>query len=295
MTRREFALGAAAAMQAPATRFRKGISSLIFPPAMPVEDYFAAARDAGFEGVEIPLGQTIPIDAAPDRLARIAEAAAKAKSTVISLWMSQPLSANPLNSPDPALRAKGVETLNRGVDICRALNCDALLVVPGRLGSGGHLNIGYEDTWNRVTSSLREAIPHAAQRKVAITPENVWNKFLVSPLEMRSFVDQFHSPYLQTHSDVGNIMQYGFPQDWIATLGTRIRRVHLKDYKLSARAEQGRFVPLLEGDVDWKAVMAAFVKTGYQGWMSPEYDYDANDPGQIRRISAAVDRIFALA
>lgn len=282
-------------MQAPATRFRKGISSLIFPSAMPVEDYFAAARDAGFEGVEIPLGQTIPIDAAPDRLARIAEAAAKAKSTVISLWMSQPLSANPLNSPDPALRAKGVETLKRGVDICRALNCDALLVVPGRLGSGGHLNIGYEDTWNRVTASLREAIPHAAQRKVAITPENVWNKFLVSPLEMRSFVDQFHSPYLQTHFDVGNIMQYGFPQDWIATLGPRIRRVHLKDYKLSARAEQGRFVPLLEGDVDWKAVMAAFVKAGYQGWMSPEYDYDANDPGQIRRISAAVDRIFALA
>jgi L-ribulose-5-phosphate 3-epimerase len=90
------------------------------------------------------------------------------------------------------------------------------------------------------------------------------------------------------------MMQFGFPQDWILTLGPRIRRVHLKDYKLSSRAEQGRFVPLLEGDVAWKDVMAAFAKVGYRGYMSPEYSYDANDPDQIRRISAAVDKILSL-
>jgi hexulose-6-phosphate isomerase len=187
-----------------------------------------------------------------------------------------------------------VEVLKRGIDICVALRSEAMLLVPGRLGSGGRLDVGYEDTWNRVTESLRAAIPYAAGHKVCITPENVWNKFLVSPLEMRSFVDQFHSPYLQAHFDVGNIMQYGFPQDWILTLGARIRRVHLKDYKLSARAEQGRFVPLLEGDVAWKDVMAAFAKAGYHGFLSPEYGYDANDPNQIRNISAAVDKILSL-
>jgi L-ribulose-5-phosphate 3-epimerase len=294
MTRRQFALSAAA-FQPSSTRFEKGICSVIFPDAMPVEDYFAAARNAGFAGVELPLGNAIAMDVSAERLDRIAEAAGKAKCSIVSLWLSGPLSSNPLNSADPAKRAHGAATVRRAVDIACALHCGALLLVPARLGSGGRLDTGYEDTWNRVTESLRPVIPYAAEHKVCITPENVWNKFLVSPLEMRSFVDQFHSPYLQTHFDTGNIMQYGFPQDWILTLGPRIRRVHLKDYKLSSRAEQGRFVPLLEGDVDWKAVMAAFVKTGYRGFLSPEYSYDAGDPDQIRKISAAVDKLLALA
>jgi len=295
MTRRQFALTAAGALQNSAPRFEKGICSTIFPRGMPVEETFAAARHAGFAGVEFPLGETIPIDTPADRLERIADAAEKAKCTIVSLWCSAPLSKNPLNSADADLRAKGAEALKRCIDICAALRCEALLLVPGRLGNGGHLDVGYEDTWNRVTQALRPIVPYAAKKKVCITPENVWNKFLVSPIEMRTFVEQFHSPYLQTHFDVGNIMQYGFPQDWIATLGNRIRRVHLKDYKLSTRAEQGRFVSLLEGDVDWKAVMAAFVKAGYRGFMSPEYGYEASDPDHIKRISAAVDKIFAMA
>ncbi len=294
MNRREFALGAAAALQSPGPRFQKSICSVIFPDSMPVEEYFAAARDAGFDGVEIPLGQSIAMDTPADRLARIADAAAKARCTVVSLWMSGPLSPNPLNSPDAAKRAQGVDVVRRVIDICRALNCDAMLLVPGRLGSGGRLGVGYEDTWNRVSEALRSVVAYASERKVCITPENVWNKFLVSPLEMRAFMDQFRSPFVQAHFDVGNIMQFGFPQDWILTLGSRIRRVHLKDYKFSARAEQGRFVPLLEGDVDWTAVMGAFVKMGYRGWMSPEYGFEKGDPDQIKRISAAVDRIFGM-
>lgn len=294
MTRREFGMAAAAARRTGSPRFTKSIAAVIFPRSMPIEDYFAAARDAGFAGVEIPLGETLLLDTPAERLSRIRDAAEKAKCAIVSLWVSAPVSPNPLNSPDPAKRERGVEALKRSTDIAVALGCEALLLVPGRLGSGGRLDVGYEDTWNRVTESLRLAIPYAAEHKVCITPENVWNKFLVSPLEMRAFVDQFQSPWLRAHFDVGNVMQYGFPQDWILTLGPRIRRVHLKDYKLSARAEQGRFVPLLEGDVAWKEVMAAFTKVGYRGYLSPEYSYDQNDPEQIRRISAAVDKILSM-
>ena len=107
-------------------------------------------------------------------------------------------------------------------------------------------------------------------------------------MEMRTFIDQFKSPWLQSHFDVGNVVQYGYPQDWILTLGPRIKREHLKDFNT-------KFVDLLEGDVDWKAVMAAFVKVGYRGTMSPEYSWNANDPGQIDRISKAVDKIFGMA
>ena len=128
-----------------------------------------------------------------------------------------------------------------------------------------------------------------------LTPENVWSKFLVSPLDMRSFIDQFHSPWVRSHFDIGNVMQFGYPQDWIRTLGARIQRVHLKDYKLAAGGVQGRFVPLLEGDVQWKEVMGELVKIGYRGSCSAELGPDAGDPQLLQKTSRAVDRILALA
>jgi Sugar phosphate isomerases/epimerases len=155
--------------------------------------------------------------------------------------------------------------------------------------------VGYEATWERFTAELKKALPAAEKNRVLLTPENVWNKFLVSPLEMRAFIDQFHSPWMQSHFDVGNVMQFGYPQDWILTLGSRIKRVHLKDYKLSAKAEQGRFVNLLEGDVDWKEVMAALVKVDYRGTLSPEIGHDPNDPDQLKKVSAQLDKIISFA
>ena len=79
---------------------------------------------------------------------------------------------------------------------------------------------------------------------------------------MRDFVDQFSGKPVGVHFDAGNVMQYGYPQDWILALGSRIRRVHFKDYKLAARGSQGGFVPLGEGDVQWDAVMAALRQVG---------------------------------
>jgi len=130
---------------------------------------------------------------------------------------------------------------------------------------------------------------------VVLTMENVWNKFLLSPLEMRSFIDQLHSPWLQSHFDMGNVMQFGYPQDWILTLKSRIKRIHVKDYKLSARAEQGRFVPLFEGDVDFKGVMQALVAVDYRGFLSPEYGYEASDPNYLKTLSEKLDKILAMA
>jgi hexulose-6-phosphate isomerase len=118
---------------------------------------------------------------------------------------------------------------------------------------------------------------------------------LVSPLDMRRFIDQFESPWVRAHFDVGNVTQFGYPQDWIRTLGPRIARVHLKDYKLAAGGVQGKFVPLLEGDVQWKEVMANLVKAGYRGCCSVELGPDPKDPDLLMKTSRAVDRILALA
>lgn len=262
---------------------------------MPYPDCFAQAKNAGFEGIEIPLGGKITQDTPVDQIKKIGESAQKTGITIVSLWVSEPLSRNPLNSPDPEVRARGVEVIKKAIEFANYLGCGALLLIPARLGSGAKFRVGYEDTWTRVTAELKKVLPFAEKARILLTPENVWNKFLVSPLEMRTFVDHFQSSWLQTHFDIGNVMQYGYPQDWILTLGSRIKRVHVKDYKLSTRAEQGRFVNLLEGDVDWKEVMAAFVKVGYRGFMSPEISHDPNDPDHLKKVSRALDQILAMA
>ncbi|MES1262689.1 MAG: sugar phosphate isomerase/epimerase family protein, partial [Acidobacteriota bacterium] len=201
----------------------------------------------------------------------------------------------PLNSPEAAVRAKGVADIERATEIAATVGCGALLLVPGRVGSGPKLLAGYEETWKLFTGELAKCLPAAEKHEVVLTPENVWNKFLLSPLEMRSFVDQFKSPWFAAHFDMGNVMQFGYPEDWIHTLGRRIKRVHVKDYKLSNRAEQGHFVPLLEGDVNFAAVMKALVETGYRGFLSPEIDYDSKRPDQLMHVAAQLTRILDMA
>lgn len=267
----------------------------MFPSQMPVTEKFKQAKNAGFDAIELRFGEEISPSLSADEVKRIGDAAHRAGIEIASMWMGGAFRTNPINSPDPAVRARSLEGLKQGIDFAKHLNCGATLLYLCRLGDGPKLLFGYEDTWNRVSAELPKAIPWAEEAKVCLTPENVWNKFILSPVEMRTFLDQFHSPWIQSHFDVGNVMQYGYPQDWILTLGPRIKRVHLKDYKLSARYEQGRFVDLLEGDVDWKAVMAAFVKVGYRGFMSPEIGHDPNDPDKPRKVSDAFDRILAMA
>jgi L-ribulose-5-phosphate 3-epimerase len=287
--------GAAAGAAQSGPRFRKSICSTALPPKMPVAEKFAAVKAAGFEGIELRMGDEIPVESTPDELARLADAAQKAGVTVVSLWGSSPLQKVPLNHADPAVRAKGVEVVRRAIDFAHRLNCGSILLYPGRVGSGAKFDNGYQDTWDRFTLEIKKLLPDAERGRVVLAMENVWNKFLLSPLEMRAFVDQFKSPWLQTHFDMGNVMQYGYPQDWILTLKSRINRIHVKDYKLSARAEQGHFVGLFEGDVDFKGVMQALVAVNYRGFLSPEYGFDQNDANYLKTLSDKMDKILAMA
>jgi hexulose-6-phosphate isomerase len=275
--------------------FLKSICGGIFPREMPLAEQFRRAREAGFRGIEIRLGDELKPDSTRADAERTGDAARKAGVAMASIWVSNAIAATPLNHPDATVRAQGAAVIHKAIDLCRWAGCGAILIVPGRLGDGPRFRYSYQDTWNRVSGELRQCLAHAAEARVCLTPENVWNKFLLSPLEMRAFVDQFESPWLQAHFDIGNVMQFGYPEDWIATLGRRIKRVHVKDYKVSARAGEGRFVDLLDGDVDWAAVMGALKKSGYRGFVSPETGHRAGDPDQLRKVSAALDTILAMA
>jgi L-ribulose-5-phosphate 3-epimerase len=300
MTRRQvlaapLAAAAFSAGGAPIARFTKGICSIIFPREMPRPECFAQAKSAGFDAIELAIGPDFPLDISHDDARRVAGAAHKAGIQIATLWVSEALHQNPLNADDPAVRARGVEAIRRAIAIATDMNCGAILLYAVRLGSGARMEYGSQETWDRFTAELAKLVPDAERAKVSLNPENVWNKFLLSPLEMRSFVDQFHSQYVGSHFDSGNCVLYGYPEDWVLTLGQRIHRIHFKDFKLASRDEPAHFADLLEGDVNWKAVMAALVKTGYNGPISPEIGRNPNKPGQLKEVSAALDKILAMA
>ena len=290
------ACAAAPLMSAQSPRFIKSICSAVFPSGTPYPECFRLAKNAGFDAIEIRMEEKgdITPHSAMDDMKRLRDSALSTRIEIVSLWILTPRSPS-LASPDPAVRDRAAAMVRKGIELAPALGCGALLVVPGVLGSGAAFQVTHEEAWQRATAAFHEVLPLAAKAKVMLTPENVWSKFLVSPLDMRSFIDQFHSPWVRSHFDIDNVMQYGYPQDWIRTLGARIQRVHLKDYKLAAGGVQGRFVPLLEGDVQWKEVMAELVKIGYRGPCSAELGPDPNDPQLLHKTSRAVDRILAMA
>ncbi|NMC39178.1 MAG: sugar phosphate isomerase/epimerase [Bacteroidales bacterium] len=175
-----------------------------------------------------------------------------------------------LSDPDPGVRQNGVEALKVSLEDAKAYGADTVLLVPGRVTE----TVAYNDCWNRSVEEIRKVLPLAEKLRVSIAIENVWNGFLLSPMEAAYYVDQFESPYVKFYFDCGNILAYGYPEQWIRILGERIAKIHIKEYSRKLADKQGRSagfgVKLREGDVNWSAVMDAIESIGYTGWTTIE-------------------------
>jgi hexulose-6-phosphate isomerase len=296
MTRRDLlAAAATAAMPAATPRFVKGFCAALFPAGMSYPDCMRQVRNAGFEAIELSIGRAeLTMEASADAARRLSDMAASLKLEIASLWALTPSSPS-LASPEASVRQEARARVRKAIELAPALRCGAILITPAVLGRGARMECTSDEAWQRATEAFREFLPMAARQKILLTPENVWSKFLVSPRDMRDFVDQFSGQAIGVHFDAGNVMQYGYPQDWILALGSRIRRVHFKDYKLAARGSQGSFVRLGEGDVQWEAVMAALRQVGYSGFVSAETALDFSDTESLLKVSRAMDRILAMA
>jgi len=159
----------------------------------------------------------------------------------------------------------------------------------------------YDEAYTRSQEAIREVLPHAAQVKVKIAVENVWNSFLLSPLEAARYVDELKSEWAAFHFDVGNVVTYGWPEQWIRVLGSRIAKLHIKDYSRKKRDEQGRWkgfeVELGEGDGGYPAVMAALDEIGFStapggNWATAEVG--GGDKKRLAQIAGQMDRLFAM-
>ncbi len=246
-----------------------------------VHERFMAAKQAGFDGIE-PMSH---LDRA-DVIAARDKTGLKIPSVCGSLHGKYPLS-----DPDPSIREQGVEALMHTIEDASIYGADTVLLVPGRVSA----EVAYDDCWKRSVAEIRKVIPLAAQRNITIAIENVWNNFLLSPLEAARYVDQFDSPYVRFYFDCGNILVYGWPEQWIKILGKRIVKVHIKEYSMKIAESEGRRagfrVDLLEGDVNWPLVMKALDDIGYSDWATIEQP-GGNTPEGLADLSDRLTKIL---
>jgi hexulose-6-phosphate isomerase len=260
---------------------RKAVVVSMLPDKLPWPDRFRVAREAGFEGVEL---HTVTDPKEADAI----KAAAAGTGLVVHSIMNSDHWKYPLNGDDPAMVAKSVAGMETSLRNAAFFGADTVLLVPAVLDARS----GYQDTWTRSQKVIRERIlPLATELKVVVGIEEVWNKFLLSPLELARYVDEFRSQYVKAYLDVGNMLFYGFPQDWVRTLGQRTWRVHLKDFKLDR--SEGRFFwkNVGEGDVDWIAVRKALADVGYTSWVTCEVE--GGDAAYLKDLASRVDRFLA--
>jgi len=201
--------------------------------------------------------------------------------------------AKPLSDPNPEVRAEGLAALQQTLRDAKRYGAKSILLVPAVVTK----QTSYAEAYERSQAEIRKALPLAEELGVKISLENVWNKFLLSPLEAAHYVDQFESPMVGWHFDVGNIVNFGFPEQWVRILGKRINMIHIKEFSLKKRDKQGLWsgfdVPLLEGDNDWPAVMKALDESGYAGgWVVTEQGGGDTQEG-LNDLSSRLSRIIA--
>ena len=276
---------------------KKGISIWSFP-AMSLNDSFALAKKAGFEGVEVALDEKdgeITLNSTEKDLLEIKK---QAENNGIELYSvaSGLYWSYFLNDDDEKVRIKARDIVKKQLECASVLGCESILVIPGcvnaEFAAPGKI-VDYETSYYRSLESVKLVKEYAAQYKVEIGLENVWNKFLLSPLEMRSFIDAVDSEWVGSYLDIGNTLAFGYPEHWISTLNKRIKKVHFKDYRTEAGGLHG-FVDLLAGDVNYPAVVETLGKVGYDGWVTAEMipNYKYHTETIIYNTSNAMDAIL---
>ncbi|MBQ4259505.1 MAG: sugar phosphate isomerase/epimerase [Lachnospiraceae bacterium] len=276
---------------------KKGISIWSFPEGTLAET-FALAADAGFEGVEVALDEgagEITLESTERELLEVKrqakESGIELYSVACGLYWSYFL-----NDADETIRAKAQDIVKKQLETAATLGCESILVIPGcvnaEFAAPGKV-MDYETCYNRSFESIMKVKQCAEEYKVNIGLENVWNKFLLSPMEMRNFIDEIGSDYVGSYLDIGNTLANGYPEHWIRTLGNRIKKVHFKDYRVEAGGLHG-FVDLLAGDVNYPAVMTELERVGYDGWVTAEMipNYKYHTETIIYNTSNAMDRIL---
>ncbi len=278
---------------------RTAINRWAFPGKWSLDEVIEATVRHGFDGLELNLEEKgdVAVDTDLDDVRRVAarvrEAGLDIPALATGLYWTRSLS-----SPDDAERRAGLNLARAQMRLADAMDVDHLLVVPGAVDVfflPDKQAVPYEIAYSRAQESLRILTAEAEARKIVLCLENVWNRFLLSPLEFRRFVDEIDSLLVRAYFDVGNVFAFGQPADWISILDARISRVHVKDFSRSVGTADG-FRDLEEGEIDWPATMGALARVGYDRWLTAElFPSKGADPDAfLAKTSASLRRFVEM-
>lgn len=259
---------------------------------------FALAAEHNFDGVQPYLaleGGFLSLNTSSSRLSKLAAAASAAGVALPSLEIA-PLQYS-LVADDRVERARGAEVVGRALEMAGELGCRGVLTIPGYVGlpwvAGGGDTVNYADAYDRLVDELGRLVERAESAGVSLYIENIWNMFLLSPLEMRRLIRDVNSTRIGVLLDIGNVTATGFAEQWVDILGPYLLEVHLKDYRRSVGTVEG-FVPLLAGDVNWPSVMAALVRNAFGGYVIPEiFPYAHFGSVSLKHTETALDALLA--
>jgi len=236
--------------------------------SLEVSTFLKAAKRHGYDAVELCVGEGGALGLNSDKAkcqAIVAEAedlGLTIPSTASGLYWGRALGDSSFSA-----RAHAADDLKKMLQISGWLGAKTHLTIPGAVEVfflPEREIIDYSHVWEFAASGLKEILPYAEEAGVRMGIENVWNKFLMSPIEMKHFLDQFDSPFIGSYLDVANVLPFGYPEQWLRILGDKIVGIHFKDFRKAVGTIEG-FVDLLEGDVNWPEVMKAIDEIGYSG------------------------------
>ena len=277
---------------------KKGVSFFSFGQDVNLLEAAQQAAKAGYEGVELVLSESGSLnmktsEAELSALRRQIEGLGL-RVCAVGAWN---LWENNLAGEDQKAASHAQDIIKKQIDMAAALGADTVLVVPGWVGTPFAPGVvPYELAYENAQKRLARLAPYAQAARVNIGVENVWNKFLLSPLEFRRFLDEIDNPFVGAYFDVGNIIYIGFPDQWIRILGEKhIKKIHFCDARES-QAGLGMFVDLMAGDVDFSAVMKALGDIRYDDWVTVEFlpNYKEFPYQAIINARLSLDRILSL-
>ena len=276
---------------------KKGINVWSFPAGMSQKDCMRLAAKTGYDSIELSLDAEGELSLkSSDEEIKSFRALADELGIEISSLATGLYWGTPLSSDDESVRQAAKDTVRFQLNAAKLLGVDAILVVPGCVNArfiDGCAEMPYDVVYDRALEAMQELKKDAEEAGVVIALENVWNKFLLSPLEMRDFIDKIGSDFVKVYFDVGNTQFIGFPEHWIKILGSRIARIHMKDFKEAIGNLDG-FCELLEGNVNFPAVMKALREVGYDKYLTAEINYIPCETNRVVEDTfKAMTKIFA--
>jgi hexulose-6-phosphate isomerase len=263
---------------------KKGLTQICLGRSSSIRDSLQLCREIGYAGLEILLTENgeLTMHSGPADYAALRKMSEDAGVELTSICGAGDLSAS-----DPAVAAVAKAQIRKMLEAAEALGIDTILITGGRTSE----KVAYDVAYDRQLRALQELRPDAECHRVNIGLENVWNKLLISPLEFRDFLDKIGSPYIGCYFDTGNVLLYGYPEQWIRILGNRIKKIHFKDFKMDHGERRYEWTQLMQGAVDWPAVMHEIRALGYDDYVITEV---CGDRAVYEETCRVMDTILAL-